>query len=58
MSIVLIANFSDTKAPPKQSLGVFSGVVVIVSIGSLVVTLNAKLLGGRVLVSRFIDVLF
>ncbi|CAE6416271.1 unnamed protein product [Rhizoctonia solani] len=35
-------------APPTQSLGVFTGVVVIVSIGSLVVTLNAKLLGGRV----------
>ncbi|KDN50448.1 hypothetical protein RSAG8_00946, partial [Rhizoctonia solani AG-8 WAC10335] len=37
-------------APPTQSLGVFTGVVVIVSIGSLVVTLNAKLLGGRVFV--------
>ncbi|KAG8954429.1 hypothetical protein FRC04_011756 [Tulasnella sp. 424] len=35
-------------APPDQSLGVFTGVVVIVSVGSLVVTLNAKLLGGRV----------
>lgn len=35
-------------APPEQSLGVFTGVVVIVSVGSLVVTLNAKLLGGRV----------
>jgi len=35
-------------APPSQSLGVFTGVVVIVSVGSLVVTLNAKLLGGRV----------
>ncbi|KAG8886384.1 hypothetical protein FRB97_004919 [Tulasnella sp. 331] len=35
-------------APPAQSLGVFTGVVVIVSVGSLVVTLNAKLLGGRV----------
>ncbi|CAE6516097.1 unnamed protein product [Rhizoctonia solani] len=35
-------------APSAQSLGVFTGVVVIVSIGSLVVTLNAKLLGGRV----------
>ncbi|KAJ1307542.1 hypothetical protein OPQ81_001639 [Rhizoctonia solani] len=35
-------------APPTQSLGVFTSVVVIVSIGSLVVTLNAKLLGGRV----------
>ncbi|KAG9001660.1 hypothetical protein FRB90_011572, partial [Tulasnella sp. 427] len=35
-------------APPDQSLGIFTGVVVIVSVGSLVVTLNAKLLGGRV----------
>jgi len=35
-------------APPEQSLGLFTGVVVIVSVGSLVVTLNAKLLGGRV----------
>jgi len=35
-------------APALQSLGVFTGVVVIVSVGSLIVTLNAKLLGGRV----------
>ncbi|CAE6410168.1 unnamed protein product [Rhizoctonia solani] len=45
-------------APPTQSLGVFTGVVVIVSIGSLVVTLNAKLLGGRVLVRFWKVVLF
>ncbi|KAG9104983.1 hypothetical protein FRC06_002903 [Ceratobasidium sp. 370] len=38
----------SVNAPPTQSLGVFTGVVVIVSVGSLVVTLNAKLLGGRV----------
>ncbi|KAG9127236.1 hypothetical protein FRC07_000053 [Ceratobasidium sp. 392] len=38
----------SVNAPPDQSLGVFTGVVVIVSVGSLVVTLNAKLLGGRV----------
>ncbi|QRV89760.1 protein YIP4 [Ceratobasidium sp. AG-Ba] len=38
----------SVNAPPSQSLGVFTGVVVIVSVGSLVVTLNAKLLGGRV----------
>lgn len=35
-------------APDDQSLGVFTGVVVIVSLGSVVVTLNAKLLGGHV----------
>lgn len=40
------------QAPPAQSLGVFTGVVVIVSVGSLVVTLNAKLLGGRVWVPQ------
>ncbi|KAF8322488.1 Yip1-domain-containing protein [Clavulina sp. PMI_390] len=38
----------SVNAPPTQALGVFTGVVVIVSLGSLVVTLNAKLLGGRV----------
>lgn len=36
------------KAPPQQSLSVFTGVFVIVWVGSLVVTLNARLLGGRV----------
>ncbi|KAG0149314.1 hypothetical protein CROQUDRAFT_653890 [Cronartium quercuum f. sp. fusiforme G11] len=35
-------------APPQQSLSVFTGVFVIVWVGSLVVTLNARLLGGRV----------
>ncbi|KAH7908337.1 hypothetical protein BJ138DRAFT_1157908 [Hygrophoropsis aurantiaca] len=35
-------------APSSQSLGVFTSVVVIVSLGSLVVTVQAKLLGGRV----------
>ena len=30
------------QAPPAQSLGVFTGVVVIVSVGSLVVTVQAK----------------
>lgn len=30
------------QAPPAQSLGVFTGVVVIVSVGSLVVTIQAK----------------
>jgi len=35
-------------APPDDSLGVFTGVVVIVSFGSLVVTVQTKLLGGRI----------
>jgi hypothetical protein len=35
-------------APPAQSLSVFTGVFVIVSVGSVVVTLNCKLLGGKV----------
>ncbi|EIW83943.1 Yip1-domain-containing protein [Coniophora puteana RWD-64-598 SS2] len=38
----------SVNAPPSQSLGVFTSVVVIVSVGSLVVTVQAKLLGGRV----------
>ncbi|KAH7884435.1 hypothetical protein F5I97DRAFT_1889552 [Phlebopus sp. FC_14] len=35
-------------APSSQALGLFTSVVVIVSVGSLVVTIQAKLLGGRV----------
>ncbi|CDO70659.1 hypothetical protein BN946_scf184756.g26 [Trametes cinnabarina] len=35
-------------APASQSLGVFTSVVVIIAVGSLVVTVQAKLLGGRV----------
>ncbi|PPQ90812.1 hypothetical protein CVT25_012132 [Psilocybe cyanescens] len=35
-------------APPSQSLGVFSSVIVICSMGALAVTVQAKLLGGRV----------
>ncbi|KAF6757189.1 hypothetical protein DFP72DRAFT_1032566 [Ephemerocybe angulata] len=35
-------------APPSQSLGVFTSVIVICSLGALVVTVQAKLLGGRV----------
>jgi hypothetical protein len=31
-----------TQAPPSQALGVFASVVVIVSLGSLVVTVQAK----------------
>ncbi|KAF9533851.1 hypothetical protein CPB83DRAFT_411984 [Crepidotus variabilis] len=35
-------------APPTQSLGVFSSVIAICSLGALAVTVQAKLLGGRV----------
>ncbi|KAL0954507.1 hypothetical protein HGRIS_003474 [Hohenbuehelia grisea] len=35
-------------APKDQSLGVFTSVIVICSVGALVVTVQAKLLGGRV----------
>lgn len=39
---------SSFAAPPKQSLGVFTGIFVIVWVGSVVVTLNARLLGGKI----------
>jgi len=35
-------------APSEQSLGVFTSVIVICSLGALAVTIQAKLLGGRV----------
>ncbi|KIJ66973.1 hypothetical protein HYDPIDRAFT_85061 [Hydnomerulius pinastri MD-312] len=38
----------SVNAPASQALGLFTTVVVIVSVGSLVVTVQAKLLGGRV----------
>lgn len=38
----------DNAAPADQSLPIFTGVFVIVWLGSVVVTLNAKLLGGKV----------
>ncbi|EFP85728.1 uncharacterized protein PGTG_11057 [Puccinia graminis f. sp. tritici CRL 75-36-700-3] len=43
LAVVLSLN-----APPQQSLSVFTGVFVIVWVGSVIVTLNARLLGGRV----------
>jgi hypothetical protein len=36
------------KSPGDQSIQVFSMVISLVTIGSVVVTVNAKLLGGRV----------
>ncbi|TBU33345.1 Yip1-domain-containing protein [Dichomitus squalens] len=38
----------SVNAPASQSLSVFTSVVVIIALGSLVVTVQAKLLGGRV----------
>ncbi|KIM24431.1 hypothetical protein M408DRAFT_331796 [Serendipita vermifera MAFF 305830] len=35
-------------APANQSLPIFSSVIVLISVGSVVVTLQAQLLGGRV----------
>ncbi|KAF8340506.1 Yip1-domain-containing protein [Cantharellus anzutake] len=43
-----LAIMLSINAPKTQSLGVFTGVIAIVSLGSVIVTLNAKLLGGRV----------
>ncbi|KII85054.1 hypothetical protein PLICRDRAFT_166551 [Plicaturopsis crispa FD-325 SS-3] len=45
---LLLGIMLSINAPPSQSLGVFTSVVVIISLGSLVVTVQAKLLGGRV----------
>jgi hypothetical protein len=44
-------------APAEQSLQIFTGVFVIVWLGSVVVTLNAKLLGGKVSVSSLLPLL-
>ncbi|KAG8828957.1 hypothetical protein FRC17_007276 [Serendipita sp. 399] len=38
----------NVRAPPDQSLPTFSSVVVLISVGSVVVTLQTQLLGGRV----------
>ncbi|KAG0235116.1 hypothetical protein BGW42_005766 [Actinomortierella wolfii] len=43
LSIVL-----SVRAPPEQAITVFTWIFVIVWIGSAIVTVNAKLLGGRV----------
>ncbi|KAH8117887.1 Yip1-domain-containing protein [Phellopilus nigrolimitatus] len=45
---LLLGIMLSVNAPPEQSLGVFTAVVVIVCLGSVVVTIQAKLLGGRV----------
>lgn len=36
------------QSPANQSIQVFSMVISLVTIGSVIVTVNAKLLGGRV----------
>ena len=45
---ITLAILLSLDAPAEQSLPVFTGVFVIVSVGSVVVTLNCKLLGGKV----------
>ncbi|KAI5122901.1 hypothetical protein M0805_007579 [Coniferiporia weirii] len=45
---LLLGIMLSVNAPAEQSLGVFTAVVVIVCLGSVVVTVQAKLLGGRV----------
>ncbi|KAF9267814.1 Yip1-domain-containing protein [Marasmius fiardii PR-910] len=45
---LLLAIMLSVNAPQTQSLSVFSSVVVICSLGALTVTVQAKLLGGRV----------
>ncbi|KAA1467631.1 Yip1-domain-containing protein [Dentipellis sp. KUC8613] len=45
---LLLAIMLSVNAPANQALGTFSAVVVLVCVGSLVVTVQAKLLGGRV----------
>jgi hypothetical protein len=39
------------QSPPEQSLQVFSLVISLVAVGSVVITINSKLLGGKVYVS-------
>ncbi|KAF8954013.1 hypothetical protein BDZ97DRAFT_1869202 [Flammula alnicola] len=45
---LLLGIMLSVNAPPTQSLGVFTSVIVICSLGALAVTVQAKLLGGRV----------
>ncbi|KAF8917484.1 hypothetical protein CPB85DRAFT_1286118 [Mucidula mucida] len=45
---LLLGIMLSINAPADQSLGVFTSVIVICSLGALVVTVQAKLLGGRV----------
>jgi len=41
-------NLADEKSPPEQSMQVFSLVISLITIGTVVVTINSKLLGGKV----------
>lgn len=41
-------DWADEQSPPEQSMQVFSLVISLVTIGSVVVTVNSKLLGGKV----------
>ncbi|KAI9620147.1 hypothetical protein KEM48_008264 [Puccinia striiformis f. sp. tritici PST-130] len=57
MLVLGLAVVLSLNAPPQQSLSVFTGVFVIVWVGSVIVTLNARLLGGRVSLFQSICVL-
>ncbi|KAK2460967.1 hypothetical protein APHAL10511_007437 [Amanita phalloides] len=45
---LLLGIMLSVNAPPSQALGVFTSVIMICSLGAFVVTVQAKLLGGRV----------
>ncbi|KAI0317065.1 hypothetical protein OF83DRAFT_1244292 [Amylostereum chailletii] len=48
MLCLLLGIMLSVNAPANQALGTFTSVVVLVCVGALVVTVQAKLLGGRV----------
>jgi hypothetical protein len=46
--MLMVVCFVVAQSAPDQSIQVFSLVISLVTIGSVIVTINAKLLGGRV----------
>lgn len=44
----ILTSIADDQSPPEQSMNVFSLVISLVTIGSVVITVNSKLLGGKV----------
>jgi hypothetical protein len=60
--LVVKQHLCPLQSPADQSIQVFSMVISLVTVGSVIVTVNAKLLGGRVsffqsLVSRLLQTL-
>ncbi|TFK28184.1 Yip1-domain-containing protein [Coprinopsis marcescibilis] len=45
---LLLAIMLSVNAPKEQTMGVFTSVIVVCSLGALAITVQAKLLGGRV----------